>query len=200
MTYSFLRRLWGRKDFCCLWGGKSHYFPLFPLLGDASWLTFFAFRPASNFKDNPYILSPASTHLSFGPLYWIFALRFPTHSGAQPGVRLSSHLASIAEDVGYGTHGYLISKRGAEKLLAIIEEEGLYRAIDCLMLDFIPPLKGFVCSPWVSWSQAFSEDSDIHKIKDTIYGKLYPRALRQVLRRVGEKICNVFSFLRRYTE
>jgi GR25 family glycosyltransferase involved in LPS biosynthesis len=88
--------------------------------------------------------------------------------GSQPGVRYSKSLATVAEDVGYGLHGYLISKETAILILKKIEERGLYCAIDMLLLDYVPQLKGYVAAPWLAYQKFYAEDSDINEINTPI--------------------------------
>lgn len=84
--------------------------------------------------------------------------------GSQPGVRVSKNLATVAAEISYGLHGYMLSKCGAEKILEIITKRGIYRAVDCLILDYIPPLKAYVATPWIEHTLPFSKDSDINGI------------------------------------
>jgi GR25 family glycosyltransferase involved in LPS biosynthesis len=48
---------------------------------------------------------------------------------------------------GGGTHGYVVSKKGAEKLLSFAHKYGVPQPIDWFMIEMFPFLKAFKCDP-----------------------------------------------------
>lgn len=65
-----------------------------------------------------------------------------------------------------GTQGYMISKEGARKLLKIVSEKGMKRAVDGFLLDYLPSLDTWECLPHLLFSEYYQEenhDTDIQK-------------------------------------
>lgn len=67
-----------------------------------------------------------------------------------------------------GTQGYMISKSGAKKLLKVVYEKGVKRAIDGFLLDNLPSLDTWECLPHLLFTEYYQDgktdiDTDIQK-------------------------------------
>jgi len=100
-----------------------------------------------------------------------------------PTVEKWNRIKSLKESIG-GTGGYIVSKKGAEKLLNYINDHGMINCIDTMMQKAIPCMNTYYCTPHLVHSECFygdnKVDSDIQFCYNSLEEKFSDRFSREL--------------------